>query len=172
MINNKKRISIIGGSGTGKTTLANKLGETLNLPVIHLDGINYYDNWVERPKDERDKIILEKIQQDKWVIDGTYRSTLKQRLDRSDLIIYLDYSTWTQVKGVIFRRMKHIGKGNQERVEIKGCKEKLSIKFLVWVIQWRKTKRASILQTLNEYEHKSVLIFKNRRELNKWFESL
>lgn len=51
------RISIIGGSGTGKTTLANNLGKQLNLPVYHIDGINYLDNWQERDKGERDKII-------------------------------------------------------------------------------------------------------------------
>ena len=42
------RISIIGGSGTGNTTLAKNLGKQLNLPVYHIDGINYLDNWQER----------------------------------------------------------------------------------------------------------------------------
>lgn len=35
------KICIIGCSGTGKTTLANNLAKELNLPVYHLDGINY-----------------------------------------------------------------------------------------------------------------------------------
>ena len=80
-----ERICIIGGSGTGKTTLAKNLGEQLNLPVYHIDGIHHLENWEIRNKDERDRIILEKVNEDKWVIDGTYNSTLKQRFDEQEL---------------------------------------------------------------------------------------
>ena len=94
MKNKINRIYIIGGSGTGKTTLANNLGNKLNLPIYHIDGINYGANWLQQDKEERDKIILEIIGQDKWIMDGTYHSTLSQRLDAADLIIYLDYVTF------------------------------------------------------------------------------
>lgn len=33
------KVVIVGGSGTGKSTLAKNLGKQLNLPVYHLDGI-------------------------------------------------------------------------------------------------------------------------------------
>ena len=36
------RISIVGGSGTGKSTLCDILAKKLNLPAIHLDAINFY----------------------------------------------------------------------------------------------------------------------------------
>ena len=42
---NVNKISIIGGPGTVKSTLANNLGKELNLPVYHLDGIHYLDNF-------------------------------------------------------------------------------------------------------------------------------
>ena len=45
-----KRISIIGGPGSGKTTLANILSKELELPDIHLDAINYEPNWVQVDK--------------------------------------------------------------------------------------------------------------------------
>lgn len=38
------KIAIIGGTGTGKTTLANKLGEKFNLSVYHIDAIHYFPN--------------------------------------------------------------------------------------------------------------------------------
>ena len=69
MKENIKRISIIGGSGTGKTTLANNLGKVLEIPVYHIDGINYFKNWEQRDKKERDRIILDKIEEKRWVID-------------------------------------------------------------------------------------------------------
>lgn len=163
---NINKISIIGASGTGKTTLSDNLGQVLNLPVYHLDGINYFKNWEKRDKEERDKIITEIIEKDRWVMDGTYNSTLKQRLENSDLIIYLDYSSIAQVKGVIGRYIKKHGK---EREEIPGCEEKMSLEFLLWVINWRRNKRANILNIIGEINNEKVLIFKNRRNLNKWF---
>ena len=66
------RISIIGGSGSGKSTLANILSKKLDIPAVHLDAINYKNNWVEIDKTERDKIIEEKANEDKWIIDGNY----------------------------------------------------------------------------------------------------
>lgn len=168
MIRKSNKIAIIGGSGTGKTTLANNLGKELNLPVYHIDGIHHLENWKIRDKKERDKIILEKVSQDKWIIDGTYHSTLKQRLENANCIIYLDYSSIAQVKGALGRYIKNHGK---EKREIPGCKERMSWEFLLWVWNWRKNKRDEVIKNVNQIESKKVLIFKNRKQLNKWYKN-
>ena len=102
-MNDIKRIAILGGPGTGKSTLAKNLGKELNLPIYHLDGINFLENWKEVGKEKRDKIILEKASQDKWIIEGTYKKTLKFRLERCDIAIFLDYSTFAKIKGIVKR---------------------------------------------------------------------
>ena len=162
-----ERICIIGGSGTGKTTLADNLAEQLNLPVYHIDGIHHLQNWEVRDKDERDKIILEKIEEDRWIVDGTYSTTLKQRLDKSDYVIYLDYPTITQVKGILGRFAKNHGK---EKKEIPGCKEKMSWEFFWWVVKWRKNKRKEIIEALQGVDSSKIHVFKTRKQLNKWYE--
>lgn len=160
------KISVIGGSGTGKTVLANNLSRELNIPVYHIDGIHHLENWKERNKDERDKIILDIVKTDKWIIDGTYRSTLLQRLEASDLVIYLDYSSMSQIRGVMKRYIKNHGK---EKEEIKGCKERMNYSFFKQVLFWRKNKRHEVMSKVETVDSDKIVIFKNRRELNKWY---
>lgn len=160
------RICIIGGSGTGKTTVSNNLGEQLGLPVYHIDGVHHLPNWKIRNEYERDKIILEKVNEDKWIIDGTYNSTLKRRLEMADFIIFLDYSSIAQVKGILGRFIKNHGK---EKQEIPGCKEKISWKFFLWVVNWRKNKRQIIIENMQGINKEKINIFKSRHQLNKWY---
>ena len=160
------RICIIGGSGTGKTTLANNLGKQLNLPIYHIDGIHHLPNWEIRDKDERDKIILQKTNEERWIIDGTYHSTLKKRLEKADNVIYLDYSTIAQIKGVLGRFIKN---GGKEKEEIPGCNERINWEFFWKVLKWRKNKRATIIENIKEFDSDKIHIFKSRRQLNKWY---
>lgn len=162
---NYNRISIVGGSGSGKSTLCNILSKELNLPAIHLDAINFNANWVEIDKDERDKIISTKSEEEKWIIDGNYNKTLKERFDKADLIIWLDYSTFMQLKGVLKRYFKT---RNNERPEIPGCKERLDFNFIKYVATYNKKKRHVIVDYLKDVPKEKVLIFKRQKDLNKW----
>lgn len=159
------RISIIGGSGSGKSTLANILSESMKIPVIHLDAINYKPNWIQVDKVERDKIILGKSNEDKWIIDGNYNKTLKERLIKSDLIIWLDYSSYTQIKGVVKRIAQNY---NKERSEIPGCKERINLKFIKYVATYNKVKRPEMLEILKDIPEDKLLIFKKQKDLNNW----
>ena len=166
MIKNVNKISIIGGPGSGKSTLARNLGKELNIPVCHIDSIHHLDNWQVRDKQERDKILLEKISEPKWVMDGTYRSTLETRIQHSDCVIFLDYSTIAKVKGILSRYFKNKGK---EKPDIPGCKEKMSFTFLWFTAKWNYTKRKQVLAAVERNNDREIVIFKNRRQLNKWY---
>ena len=159
------KISIIGGSGSGKSTLANILSKTLNLPAVHLDAINFEANWVEIDKKKRDEIISSKCNEDKWIIDGNYNKTLKQRLEKADLIIWLDYSTFTFFKGICKRIFKNF---NKEKFEIPGCKERLDFTFVKYVLTYNKKKRPQTLELLKDIPEHKVLTFKKQKDLNNW----
>lgn len=159
------RISIVGGSGSGKSTLCNILSKELNLPAIHLDAINFNSNWVEIDKTERDKIISAKSSEEKWVIDGNYNKTIKKRFEKADLIIWLDYSTFMQLKGVFKRFFKT---RNKERPEIPGCKERLDFTFVKYVATYNKKKRPILVDYLKDIPKDKILIFKRQKDLNKW----
>jgi adenylate kinase family enzyme len=164
----EKRISIIGGPGTGKTTLANNLAKELNYPVCHIDGIHHLENWKIRDKAERDRIIMEKISEKEWIIDGTYRDTLEKRIEASDMVIFLDYSSIAKLKGILSRYLKNRGK---EKPEIPGCREEMNLGFIKCTLTWNRSRKKFIYRIINYYREidKKILIFKNRKKLNKWY---
>ena len=159
------RISIIGGSGSGKSTLATILSKELNIPAVHLDAINYKANWVEIDNEEREKIINKKSNEEKWIIDGNYNKTLKERLDKSDLVIWLDYSSFAHLKGILKRLIKY---SNKEKPELPGCKERFNLTFLKYVITYNKKKRPEVLKLLSSVPDEKLLIFKKQKDLNNW----
>ncbi len=170
MVDNVKRISVIGGPGTGKSTLTKNLGRELKLPVHHIDGINHLKNWEKRDKEERDKMILDITRDKEWIIDGTYNKTLDERLKRSDVVVFLDYSTPAKLKGILSRYIKGRGK---EKEEIPGCKEKMDWEFFSYTMRWNKDRRhdvKNIVDRYNDFKDKKIYIFKNRKNLNKWYE--
>ena len=163
---NINRISIIGGPGTGKSTLANNLGKELNLPVCHIDSIHHLENWKVRDKEERDAIILDKIRELKWIMDGTYKHTLEKRIERSDIVIFLNYSRLARVRGILSRYIKNKGK---EKPEIPGCREQMNLEFIKHAFNWEKERLNLIKDVLEKNKDKEIIIFKTRRKLNKWY---
>lgn len=45
------KICVIGGAGFGKTVLTDNLSRVLNIPVYHLDALEFESNWVLVDKD-------------------------------------------------------------------------------------------------------------------------
>lgn len=163
------RVCIVGGSGTGKSTLAEILSKKFSLPVCHLDSINFSSNWVKVDESIRDSKILSKTNEDKWIIEGNYKNTLKQRFSRADLIVWLDYSTFAQLRGVFWRVISSYGK---ERPEIPGCTECIDLGFIKYVLSYNKKRRHIILDNLDDISNLKLKIFHSRKELNLWLNSL
>ena len=63
-----KKIMIIGCCGSGKTTLAKKLSNKLNLPLIHLDKLNWRDNWENISKEEFDDLLWAEVVKPTWIM--------------------------------------------------------------------------------------------------------
>lgn len=125
------RIAIVGISGSGKSTLANKLSKKLGIPAIHLDKYFWDIGWKERySREDFKKVADEFSMKDEWIIDGNYRSSIDNRFERADIIIFLDYPKWRS----ILRVFKRIFKRGQPFDKTDGVRERVSwflIKFIL-----------------------------------------
>lgn len=64
------RIAVIGNGGGGKTTLSRALAKRYNLPLTHVDSIQYMAGMNVRPTDETRTILNEIAAAPQWLIDG------------------------------------------------------------------------------------------------------
>lgn len=164
------RVIIIGCGGSGKSTLARNLSKKTSLPVIHLDKIFWKEGWVNISREEFNTFLKEELKKDKWIIDGNYDRTLKERLKACDTVIYLDYSRITCIYGVIKRTLLNYGKVRPDMSE--GCPERFDMEFMKWIWNFNKNYRDDFYNILKAEREKSVYIFNNRKDCNKFLNSI
>lgn len=165
-----ERILIIGCSGAGKTTLALQLSEKLGLPLVHLDALYWRDNWQGISNEEFDRLLIEELIKQKWIIDGNYGRTIPLRLEYCDTVIYLDYSRLTCIFGVFKRVARWYGKTRPDMGE--NCPEHVDFEFLKFIWTFNKKYRERYLKMLDEADNKKVIILKNRKQAEKFIQSL
>ncbi len=160
------RILIIGLNGSGKSTLANKLGKLLNIEVFHLDKLYFKPGWKAVEKGEWLKIVQDIISKEKWIIDGTYPSSLDKRIERSDTIIFLNFNKLLCLYGIFIRIFDR--KQPFDRPE--GDFHKLSWFLIKKVLNYPKN---HILQKIEKQKDtKKIFIIKNNREKRELVEQL
>ena len=94
---------IIGGNGCGKTTLAKKLADKLQLPLTHIDVLYWKDNWQVVPNEEFDSLLMQEVTKPRWIIDGNNTRTIPMRLKYCDTVIFMDFSRIRCIYGAIKR---------------------------------------------------------------------
>jgi len=86
-----KKISIVGNSAAGKSTISMKLGNHLGLQVLTVDKIFWLPEWQLRDKHSFTKRHNEWLSLNSWIIDGVgYWENMMDRISQSDLVIFLD----------------------------------------------------------------------------------
>jgi len=105
-----RRIHIIGGPGSGKSSLARQLGAQLNIPVYELDKIAFEGReFSDRPLDVRLREIHLIAMQPAWITEGIFVGWVDELLQAADLIVWLDHLSWPTAFWRICVRFVHGG---------------------------------------------------------------
>ena len=86
-----EKIMIFGCCGCGKTTLSKKIQEITHLPLIHLDLLNWKEDWQSISPIEFNSLLEKELKKPCWIIEGLYTNTIEKRINYCDTIIYMDF---------------------------------------------------------------------------------
>ena len=163
-----KKISVIGNSGAGKTTLSINLGKALNLPVTHIDSIQFTNNMQIRNLDETRTELNKITSQEQWIIDGYGPlDILEQRLLKSDVIVFIDFPIWRHYFWNLKRQIVNYAKDPS----LLTIKHSLTVFKKMWKIH--KKMRPEIIKLLSsKYLHNKVQYIRSIKDLDNFVYSL
>jgi adenylate kinase family enzyme len=135
-----RRVQIIGGSCSGKSTTSKRLAAILGVPYIELDALHHDPGWTEASAEVFRERIANAIAAapEGWVIDGNYFGKLDTFvLDQADTIVWLDIPYRTAVRRVLSRtfrrswRREELWNGNRESFRLALSRESI----ILWVLR-------------------------------------
>lgn len=163
-----KKVIIIGGNGSGKTTFAYKLAEKTKLPLVHTDSIYWQDNWKSVSREEFDGILRKELKKEEWIIDGNNIRSIPERLEVCDTVFYFDFPSFVCLWGVVSRCVKNYGKS---RSDMGGyCPERLGFNFYKQVLFFNRRNRKRLYAMIEEAKHAECVVFKNRRQVAEYLD--
>lgn len=150
------KIHIIGGSGSGKSYLADKLSKEYGIEHYDLDDLQWDNNantyGVKRNPDERGALLKDILNKKQWIIEGVYYGWCQQCFADADKIYLLEVPRYKYRYRIIKRFIKRklgIQKGKKETI-------KSLIELLKWADSYNKKNMVEIKKILEPYSDKVV----------------
>jgi adenylate kinase family enzyme len=100
-----QRIAVVGGPGSGKTTVASALSEALGISHVELDGLWWGPHWTP----SEPGVFLEQVegltQNESWILDGNYFDEVGRSViwPAADVLVWLDLPRWRCVARAVRR---------------------------------------------------------------------
>jgi len=164
MLENSRRIHIIGSTGSGKTYLARRLSRKLNIPYYELDHVMWSGSTEMNGKNSpevRDRLLNDILNKESWIVEGVYYKWLSRSFELADIIIFLMPSTITRDRRIVTRFIK-------QRLGIEQSNYKQTFKGLIDMLRWNHKFeceiKKNILDFIEPYNNK-LLIIENTKAL-------
>ena len=152
-----KKVIVIGCPGSGKSTFARGLKEATGLPLYHLDMMYWNSDRTTVERAEFISRLRSVLNEDEWIIDGNYASTLEMRLMECDTVFFLDHPTEVCLEGIEKRR-------GQPRSDMPWTETDTDEEFVSFVRKYNSESRPEVLSLLEKYSDKNAVIFHTRQE--------
>ena len=165
-----RRVVVVGTTGSGKTTLAERLAQILRVPHIELDALHWEPNWVPAPLEVFRARVQQVVSEEAWVVDGNYGKGRDLVWARAQMIVWLDYPLalvlWQLLKRTArrVRTKEELWSGNRERWQEHFGRDSL----FIWAITSHASHRRYPDIARNEYPHLEFVRLRSPREAEAW----
>ena len=172
-----RRIHVVGTTGSGKTTLAQRLAQLLRISHIELDALHWGPNWALPMVEEFRERVAEALSGDRWVVDGNYGKVRDIVWARADTVVWLDYALPVIMGRLLWRTIR---RGVTREELWSGNRERLWNHFfsrdslLLWALQTypRRRREYPMLLAKPEYAHLAVVRLRSPRATKDWLSGI
>ncbi|WPK10441.1 DNA topology modulation protein FlaR [Lysinibacillus louembei] len=166
----KKKIHIIGGVGSGKSTFAKLLASQYQINYIELDNIvweRHPTGDIRRTDEAIAQIIQQILQQSEWITEGAHsQHWVAPLFEQADYIVHLQPSYLTRLWRINKRFVK-------QAFGLEKSNYKPTLKMLRNMYKWNKfyekTGQWKIQEQLQPF-HSKVVIVKSERDLRRFIQ--
>lgn len=172
-----RRVSVIGSSGSGKTTFARSLASHLGVPWLELDSVFWQEGWAKKPPEDFRAEVAEFVTGERWVVDGNYTSKGVAPIvwERADTVIWLDPSRPVVMGRVIGRTLRRavtrqeIWNGNREPLTNLYSRDPYK-NIIVWAWTRFEGVREKYEQMMRDgtWDHATVVRLRTGREVREF----
>ncbi|MER7010963.1 hypothetical protein ABT324_05990 [Saccharopolyspora sp. NPDC000359] len=86
-----QRVSVVGCSGSGKSTVARRLSNILGVPHVELDALHWGPDWSAASSDDLSEKVRQATAADTWIVDGNYQSKIGTLVwERADTVVWVN----------------------------------------------------------------------------------
>ena len=97
------RYVVIGTSGAGKSTFAERLAAATHCPYIELDAHYWGQDWQAVQLEQFKRSVNDATQGERWVVDGNYSAVRDLIWPRATHVVWLNYGRLTVFGRVLWR---------------------------------------------------------------------